>query len=180
MSLKEQYTKSIAPAIAKELSVKNSLAVPRLAKISVNVGTGSRRSVQNFDEIVLRDLALITGQKPAERKAKKAIAGFKLRAGETVGYTVTLRSKRMEDFFERLVAVALPRIRDFRGLPIAGFDGHGNYSFGIREHMVFPEINQDNVREFYGVGITITTTATDDRAAESLLRALGLPLVKRS
>ncbi|MGI6103122.1 MAG: 50S ribosomal protein L5 [Patescibacteria group bacterium] len=180
MSLKEQYTKTVAPALTKELGVKNAHAVPRLAKISVNVGTGSRRGTQGLEEIVTRDLALITGQKPVTRTARKAIAGFKLRAGEVVGYAVTLRGKRMEDFFQRLVTVVLPRIRDFRGLPTTGFDGRGNYSFGVREHTVFPEINQDNVREFYGVGITITTTATDNRAAESLLRALGFPLVKRS
>ncbi|MBI4032189.1 50S ribosomal protein L5 [Candidatus Berkelbacteria bacterium] len=178
MTLKERYIKEVRPALAKALGRTNPHALPRLHKIVVNVGVGSQRQVANVVETVQQDLATITGQRPSPRRAKKAIAGFKLRAGEPIGVSVTLRGQRMYDFFERLVRTALPRIRDFRGLSRAGFDGHGNYAFGVREQTVFPEIDTDVVSRFYGMGISIATTAKTDAEAEALLRALGLPLAK--
>lgn len=176
MSLKVRYNQDIRPALGKALARTNPHAVPRLAKIVVNVGVGSMRDVPKVIELVQADLATITGQRPAPRPAKKAIAGFKLRSGEPVGVAVTLRGQRMYDFFERLVRTALPRIRDFRGLSRTGFDGHGNYALGVREQTVFPEIDTDVVSRFYGLGISITTTAATDAEAEALLRELGLPL----
>lgn len=179
MSLKTIYRTELRPVLAKGQGQSvNLMAVPELRKIVVNVGVGSRRQVPKILELVGRDLARITGQQPATRRSKQAIAGFKLRAGEPVGLAVTLRGERMYGFLERLIHVALPRIRDFRGLPLSGFDGQGNYTFGIREHTVFPEIDQDQVTEFYGLGITLETSATDTAGADRLLRALGLPLVR--
>lgn len=175
MSLATHY-KTIAPELSKDLGIANAMAVPRLEKIMVNCGFGSKRQVSKFQELVMGDLARITGQKPTARSARKAIAGFKLRQGEVIGASVTLRGQRMFDFLERLIGVVLPRIRDFRGLPATGFDGKGNYSFGVREQTVFPEIDQERVSEFYGIGITIVTTAQNDKAGEALLRKLGLPL----
>lgn len=176
MSLKDRYIQEIRPALGKALGRTNPHATPRLDKIVVNVGTGSMRQVPKVVESVQADLAIITGQRPSPRAAKKAIAGFKLREGETVGVSVTLRGQRMYDFFERLVRVALPRIRDFRGLSRSGFDGQGNYAFGVREQTVFPEIDTDTVSRFYGLGISIATTARTNDEAEALLRELGLPL----
>lgn len=179
MRLVTKYTTELRSALGTELSIGNQHAVPALSKIVLNIGTGSRRQQQKFLDIASEDLARMTGQKPVKRVARKAIAGFKLRAGETVGLSVTLRGKRMYDLFERLVHVVLPRIRDFRGLPLTGFDGHGNYSFGLREHTVFPEIDHERVSEFYGLAVTIATTATTNEQAEALLRLLGLPLKQR-
>lgn len=176
MSLATLYNQTIAPTLTKEHGLGNVHATPKLVKIVVNVGIGSNRTTPKMAEIVSKDLARITGQKPILTRAKKAVAAFKLRAGEVIGVAVTLRGNRMYDFLERLTKTSLPRIRDFRGLPMAGFDGHGNYSFGIKEHTVFPEIEHDSVTQFYGFGVTIATTATTDESAEALLRALGLPL----
>ena len=170
----------IRTELGSELSVTNVNAVPKLQKIVLNVGLGSMRQTPKIMETVSDDLARVTGQRPAPRRARKAIAGFKLRAGEPIGVALTLRGRRMYDFLERLIRTSLPRIRDFRGLPLEGFDGSGNYTFGIREHTVFPEIEHDRVTQFYGLGITIVTTATRDADAERLLRRLGLPLVARS
>ncbi len=179
MRLRTQFATELRPKLGTELSIANVNAVPAVTKIVVNIGTGSRRQHGKFLEIAAADLAKITGQKPASRSAHKAIAGFKLRAGEVIGLSSTLRGKRMYDFLERLVHVVLPRIRDFRGLPLTGFDGRGGYSFGIREHTVFPEIDHERVSEFYGLGVTIVTSATSGEATEALLRSLGLPLVRR-
>lgn len=176
MRLVTKYTTEIRDALGTSLSIKNRHAVPALSKIVVNIGTGSRRAQSKFLDIAIEDLARLTGQKPVKRIARKAIAGFKLRAGETVGLSVTLRGKRMYDFLERLIHVVLPRIRDFRGLPVTGFDGQGNYAFGVREHTVFPEIDHERVSEFYGIGIVIATSARTNDQAEALLRSLGLPL----
>lgn len=180
MRLIEQYKTELRTKLGQELSIKNRNAVPKLEKMVVNIGTGSRRQNGKFLELAIKDLALITGQKPSSRKSHKAIAGFKLRTGEVIGLSVTLRGKRMYDFMERLIHVVMPRIRDFRGLQLSGFDGQGNYSFGIREHTVFPEIDHERLSEFYGIGVTMVTTATSNEAAEALLRALGLPLKKRA
>lgn len=166
--------------LGSELSIANVHAVPQLEKIVLNVGVGSMRQTPKIIEIITNDLARVTGQRPSVRHARKAIAGFKLRAGEPIGVAVTLRGQRMRDFLTRLIRTSLPRIRDFRGLPLEGFDGKGNYTFGIREHTVFPEIEHDNVTQFYGIGITIVTTAKTDEHAEALLRSLGLPLKSRS
>jgi large subunit ribosomal protein L5 len=180
MRLIDLYKTEIQSKLAKDLSIKNVNAVPKLAKIVVNIGAGSRRQQGKFLELATVDMGRITGQKPATRNARKAIAGFKLRSGEAIGLSSTLRGKRMYDFMERLIHVVMPRIRDFRGLPLTGLDGQGNYSFGIREHTVFPEIDQERVSEFYGLGISIVTTATSNEGAESLLRSLGLPLKHRA
>ncbi|MCA9388383.1 50S ribosomal protein L5 [Candidatus Berkelbacteria bacterium] len=179
MSYKNTYNADIRPKLKEELGLKNLYQTPQVLKIVVNVGLGSRRKTDKILETVNQDLAVITGQKSAERKARKAIAGFKLRQGEVIGSAVTLRGQRMYDFLERLVRVSLPRIRDFRGLPLAGFDGKGNYSFGIKEHTVFPEVDQENARELYGIAITIVTSAQTDDQGEQLLRSFGFPLVKR-
>ncbi|MEK7184336.1 MAG: 50S ribosomal protein L5 [Patescibacteria group bacterium] len=180
MRLITQYTTTLRDELGKSLSIHNRHAVPALTKIVVNIGAGSRRQQSKFLDIASEDLARLTGQKPVKRVARKAIAGFKLRAGETVGLSVTLRGKRMYDFFERLVHVVLPRIRDFRGLSLTGFDGNGNYAFGVREHTIFPEIDHERVSEFYGIGIVLATSARTNDQAEALLRALGLPLKQRS
>lgn len=179
MRLIERFKKEVRPALGSQLAIANINAVPKVSKIVVNIGTGSRRQHGKFLEIAAADLAKVTGQKPASRAAHKAIAGFKLRAGEVIGLSSTIRGKRMYDFLERLIHVVLPRIRDFRGLPLTGFDGRGSYSFGVREHTVFPEIDHERVSEFYGLGITIVTTATSSEATEAVLRSLGLPLKQR-
>lgn len=179
MSFKDTYNSNIRPKLQTELGMANIYQVPEIKKIIVNVGLGSRRKTDKIVETVGRDLAVITGQKPTDRQARKAIAGFKLRQGEIIGSAVTLRGQRMYDFLERLTRISLPRIRDFRGLSLDGFDGQGNYSFGIKEHTVFPEVDQENARELYGIGVTIVTTAKTNEQAEKLLREFGFPLVKR-
>lgn len=179
MSLKTTYTSEIRPKLATSLGITSTLALPRLEKIVVHVGIGSLRQVPKITELVVRDLSLITGQKPVLRRAKQAVAAFKLRAGEIVGVAVTLRGERMYEFLERLIHVVLPRIRDFRGVPARGFDGYGNYTVGIKEHIVFPEIDQDSVSQFYGLAITIQTTATNAAHTRALLEALGLPIEKQ-
>lgn len=179
MTLAATYQETVAPALASQLGIRNRFAVPRLEKITINVGFGSMRSASKISETITHDLARVTGQKPTIRRAKKAVAAFKLRAGEPVGLAVTLRGSRMYHFLERLIRTTLPRIRDFRGLPTSGFDGHGNYTFGVKEHTVFAEIEHDAVTHFYGMSVTITTSARTDQAAEALLRALGLPLKAR-
>lgn len=161
--------------LKEQLGLKNINAVPLLEKISLNVGIGSLRGNQNIAKIVQQDLALITGQKPIERRAKKAIAGFKVRQGETIGLSVTLRGNRMYDFLSKLTNVVLPRIRDFRGLTLKKFDRSGNYTFGIKEHLVFPEIEHETVSTIYGLSISLTTTAKDRHSSELLLKELGLP-----
>lgn len=175
MSIKQDFDKKIRPELAKELNL-HLMAAPALEKITVNIGLGQFRDNKEQVEIIKKDLAIITGQQPAPRKAKKAIAGFKLREGEIVGYSVTLREHRMYSFFEKLVNIVIPRIRDFRGLPTEKFDSKGNYSFGIKEHIIFPEIEAEKARNLYGISITITTTAKTDEQGEKLLRSLGFPL----
>ncbi len=180
MSLKATYLQTVRPALATKLGISNALALPRLTKMVVHVGVGSLRQVPKVIELVTRDLGLITGQKPVLRQAQQAVAGFKLRAGEVVGVSVTLRGQQMYEFLERLVHVVLPRIRDFRGVPARGFDGYGAYTFGIKEHIVFPEIDQDSVTQFYGLAVTLQTTATSTEHTRALLEALGLPIEKQA
>lgn len=175
-SLKQKFDTEIVGMLEKELGRKNKLSLPRLIKVSVNVGIGSlaTQGIKDF-AFVEENVAAITGQKPALRKARIAISNFKLKAGMPVGYVVTLRGKRMYDFVERLVNVALPRVRDFRGISPRGFDGKGNYSLGLKDITIFPEINQENLVKLHGIEININTTANNDAEALALLKAMGFP-----
>ena len=161
--------------LATSLGIKNIHAVPRITKAIVTVGVGKNRDNKTYIEAVQKDLAVITGQKPSERRAKKSIAGFNVREGNLVGYSVTLRGKRMEDFLARFVGTVLPRIRDFRGLSLSVLDGQGNVSIGLTEHLAFPEIRADKTDVIFGVGVTFVTTATENEIAEKMFRALGFP-----
>ena len=163
------------PALKEELGLANVMQVPRLDKIVVNMGIGDAVKDGRMLEAALEDLTMITGQKPVVTKARKSIAGFKLREGMAIGAKVTLRGDRMWEFYDRLVSLALPRIRDFRGMSPAAFDGHGNYTMGVTEQLIFPEIDYDKVAKVRGMDITIVTTATTDDEARSLLAALGFP-----
>ncbi len=176
--LKEKYKKEIIPKILKEHKFKNVMEVPRIKKICVNMGVGS--ATQNIKELesASQDLAVITGQKPIVTKARKSIAGFKLREGNPIGCMVTLRGKRMYEFLDRLLNVAIPRIRDFRGLSKKSFDGHGNYTIGIKEQLIFPEVNYDSILSVKGMNITIATDARNDEEALSLLEEFGFPFKK--
>jgi large subunit ribosomal protein L5 len=163
----------------EEFGYRNVMQVPRLVKVAVNMRTGDATQDARLLDAAMKDLSLITGQKPKVCRAKKSVASFHLRKGMPVGLLVTLRRDRMYDFLDRLFNVAIPRIRDFRGLSLRGFDGRGNYSFGIREHTVFPELNLDEVVKVRGMDITIVTTAPTDQEAAALLRRLGMPLRER-
>jgi len=173
--LKERYINEIIPKIMKESNYKNIMEVPKLTKITVNMGVGS--ALQNIKELesAADDLAKITGQKPVITKAKKSIASFKLREGSPIGCMVTLRGNRMYEFLDRLLSVAIPRVRDFRGLSKKSFDGHGNYTIGIKEQLIFPEVSYDNILSVKGMNITINTTARNDKEALSLLEKFGFP-----
>ena len=171
----EKFQKEIVPAMIKEFSFSNPMQVPRLEKIIVNMGVGEALQNPKVLEGAQNDLAIMTGQKPVIRKAKKSIAGFKLRKGVTVGCKVTLRGDRMYEFFDRLVSLVVPRIRDFRGLPRKSFDGHGNYSLGLEEQLVFPEIDYDKIDQVRGMDITIVTTAKDNQLGMALLKNFGFP-----
>lgn len=173
--LKQRYDDEVAAKLHEELGVTNSMLVPRLEKIVVNVGVGEAVADKKAIESVMTELAIITGQKPKMNRAKKSIANFKVRQGMPVGASVTLRGKRMWEFFDRLVAVAIPRVRDFRGLNPKSFDGRGNYSFGVTEQLIFPEIDYDKVTTIRGMDITICTTADNDEHARALLNAFGFP-----
>lgn len=173
--LLERYTTEIVPKMMERFAYTNRLAVPRLAKIVINVGVGNGHEEKTRLEEGLRDLALITGQRPAVTRARKSVAAFKIREGYPVGLKVTLRGRRMYEFFDRLASIAIPRLRDFRGLPTKSFDGRGNYSLGITEFLVFPEIHVDNVEIVQGMDITVCTTASTDEEAFELLTFLGMP-----
>lgn len=174
--LKERYQAEVVPDLMARFGYRNKMQAPRLVKIVVNCGVGEAIQDSKALEGAMNDIAAITGQKPAMRRAKKSIAAFKLRAKMPVGCTVTLRGQRMWEFFDRLANVALPRIRDFRGLPVRSVDGRGNYSIGLREQLVFPEIDLDKVERVHGMDITIVTTAKSDEEALALLTELGLPI----
>jgi large subunit ribosomal protein L5 len=169
------YNDEYAPALMKEFSYKNPMQVPRLKKITVNMGLGEAITNIKLIDAAVRDLAAITGQKPVVTRARKAIANFKLRQGVPIGVTVTLRRRHMYEFLDRLVNAALPRVRDFKGVSGKSFDGRGNYTLGLREQLVFPEINLDKVESVKGMNITIVTTAKTDEEAKALLRCFGLP-----
>ncbi|XCH47637.1 50S ribosomal protein L5 [Thermodesulfovibrio sp. 3907-1M] len=174
--LKEKYDKEIIPALMKKFNYKNVMQVPRLDKIIVHVTLGE--AIQNIKllDAAEKQLALITGQKPVITKAKRALAAFKLKKGMPIGCKVTLRKDRMYEFLDRLICLALPRIRDFRGISPKSFDGRGNYSFGIKEQFIFPEIDYDKVEMIHGLDITICTTAKSDEEALALLKAFGMPI----
>src|SRR2546421_6454033 len=173
--LKERYQKEVAPAIAKEFGIENQMAVPRLAKIVVNMGMGEAVANAKVLDTAVEELKAIAGQKPVITRAKKSIASFKLRQGMPIGVMVTLRGEQMYEFFDRLVSVALPRVRDFcGGLPKA-FDGRGNFTIGIREQLIFPEIDFNKVDKMRGMNVSIVTTARNDEQARALLKALGMP-----
>ncbi len=173
--LKEKYTKEIAPAIAKEFDIKNPMAIPRLEKIVVNMGVGEAIANAKVLDTAVEELRSITGQKPVITKAKKSIASFKLRQGMNIGTMVTLRGERMYEFLDRLISVALPRVRDFRGISAKAFDGRGNYTLGVREQLIFPEIDFNKVDKTRGMNISIITTAKTDEQSRALLKALGMP-----
>lgn len=173
--LKQQYTNNVIPTLAKEFGYKNVMAVPRLDKISVNIGLGEATQNAKLMDGAVAELGQIAGQRPVVTKARKSIAAFKLREGMAIGCMVTLRGDRMYEFFDRLVNVALPRVRDFRGLSSKSFDGRGNYTLGIRDQLIFPEIDYAKVEKTKGMNICITTTARTDAEGLSLLRALGMP-----
>lgn len=177
-ALKEQYEK-VAADLMKEWQKPNKLQIPRLDKIVVNVGYGHHKDDKAYKEAVVENLAQITGQKPIITKARLSIAGFKLREGQEIGAKVTLRGKRMQDFCYRLVNIVLPRVRDFRGLPADSFDGHGNYSIGLREHTVFPEISYEDVNQTHPLEITVVTTTDSDEESAELLHRLGFPFQGR-
>ncbi len=173
--LKEKYTKEVVPALTKEFGYKNIMAVPKIHKIVVNMGLGEATSNAKIIDTGADELARITGQKPVTRRSKKSIAQFKVRKGQPVGTMVTLRGERMWDFLERLTRLALPRIRDFRGVPSRSFDGRGNYSLGLREQLAFPEIDYDKVDRLRGLEVSIVTTAKTDEESKRLLALLGMP-----
>ncbi|MGI8837135.1 MAG: 50S ribosomal protein L5 [Pyrinomonadaceae bacterium] len=173
--LKERYQKEIAPAIAKEFGIKNPMAVPRVEKIVLNMGMGEAIANAKILDTAADELRAITGQKPVVTKAKKSIASFKLRQGMPIGVVVTLRGDRMYEFLDRLVSIALPRVRDFRGVSPKAFDGRGNYTIGVREQLIFPEIDFNKVDKQRGMNISIVTTARDDEQARALLKGLGMP-----
>ncbi|SRR5258708_5225169 len=173
--LKQRYHKEVGPAIAKEFGIENPMAIPRLEKIVINMGMGEAIANAKILDTAADELKSITGQKPVVTKAKKSIASFKLRQGMPIGTMVTLRGDRMYEFLDRLVSVALPRVRDFRGVSPKAFDGRGNYTIGVREQLIFPEIDFNKVDKLRGMNISIVTTARTDELARALLKALGMP-----
>ena len=173
--LKERYFDEIRPALQESLGLSSMMAVPRITKITLNMGVGEAKTNAKALDDAAEQLATIAGQRPVITRAKNSIAGFKLREGMPIGCKVTLRGARMWEFLDRLTSVALPRIRDFRGLDPASFDGRGNYSLGVREQIIFPEIDYDRIDTVRGLDVTITTTAKTDEEARELLRALGMP-----
>jgi large subunit ribosomal protein L5 len=173
--LKDKYRNEIAGALAKEFDIKNPMAIPKIEKVVINMGLGEASSNAKILDTATEELKAITGQKPVVTKAKKSSAAFKLREGMNIGTMVTLRGERMYEFLDRLISVALPRVRDFRGISGKAFDGRGNYTLGIREQLIFPEIDFNKVDKTRGMNISIVTTAKTDEQARSLLKALGMP-----
>ena len=173
--LKERYFDEIRPALQESLGLSSMMAVPRITKITLNMGVGEAKTNAKALDDAAEQLATIAGQRPVITRAKNSIAGFKLREGMPIGCKVTLRGDRMYEFYDRLMAIALPRIRDFRGINPGSFDGRGNFSMGVREQIIFPEINYDDIQEVRGLTITITTSAATDDQARELLRAFGMP-----
>jgi large subunit ribosomal protein L5 len=173
--LRQRYEEEVVPALVKEFDYQNPMEVPRLTKITVNIGLGEALTNSKAVDAAVADMTTITGQKPVITKARRSIAQFKIREGNTIGVKVTLRGQRMWDFLERLTRLALPRIRDFRGVPSRSFDGRGNYSLGLREQLAFPEIDYDKVDRLRGLEMTVVTTAKTDEEGQRLLALLGMP-----
>jgi large subunit ribosomal protein L5 len=173
--LRDKFRKDIAPALQKELELKNPMAVPRLHKIVVNMGVGEATQNAKVLDPAVGELGQITGQKPVVTKAKKSIAAFKVREGQSIGAMVTLRGDHMYEFLDRLINVVLPRVRDFRGVSTKSFDGRGNYTLGLRDQLIFPEIDYAKVDKLKGMNVTIVTTAKNDNEARALLRSFGMP-----
>jgi large subunit ribosomal protein L5 len=176
--LKDYYRETVVPRLREDLKIENAMQVPRITKITVNMGVGEAVADRKVMDAAVTDLTKITGQKPLVTKSRKAIASFKLRAGLAVGAKVTLRGARMYEFLDRLINIAMPRIRDFRGVSPRSFDGQGNYSLGVKEQIIFPEIQYDQVDQIRGMDITITTTAVDNRQGRALLEAFNFPFRK--
>jgi large subunit ribosomal protein L5 len=173
--LKDRYFAEIRPELLKELGYRNVMEVPRVSKVTLNMGVGEAKTNAKLLDDAVEELALISGQRPAITRARKSIAGFKLREGMAIGCRVTLRGDRMYEMIDRLISIALPRIRDFRGIDPNQFDGRGNFSMGVREQTIFPEIDYDTVQQFRGLNIVITTTAKTDDEGRALLSKLGMP-----
>ena len=173
--LKTKYTEEVAPALMKKFEYKSSMQIPKMDKITVNVGAGEARDNAKVLDAVVADLMKITGQKPVVTKAKKSVANFKLREGMNIGAKVTLRGDRMWEFMDRLFSIALPRVRDFRGINPNGFDGRGNYAMGVKEQLIFPEIEYDKIDKIRGMDVVICTTAQTDEEARALLEQVGAP-----
>jgi large subunit ribosomal protein L5 len=176
--LKELYSKEVRKKIQDEFGIKNPMAVPKIEKVVLNMGVGEAIQNAKVLDAAVEELAQITGQKPVITKAKKSIASFKLREGQSIGTRVTLRGEKMYEFLDRLINIALPRVRDFRGVPTKSFDGRGNYTLGIRDHLIFPEIDVAKVDKAKGMNITIVTSAKNDEQARFLLREMGMPFGK--
>ncbi len=176
--LQKLYKEEIISSLMKELNLKNIMQVPKIDKIIVNMGIGEAVNNPKLIDTALSELKLITGQQPVARTAKKSEAGFKLREGQKIGVKVTLRKEKMYEFLDRLISVTLPRVRDFEGVSPKGFDGRGNYTMGLREQIVFPEIEIDKVDKIFGMGITIVSTARTDEEGRALLKAFGMPFAK--
>jgi len=177
--LKEKYNKEVKQTLKKEFEIKNDMSLPKVIKVVVNMGVGAAVADAKLIDEAAKELETITGQKPSIRKAKKAISNFKLREGLSIGCMVTLRKERMFEFLDRLVNVALPRVRDFRGLSDKSFDGRGNYTLGLKEQIIFPEINVDKINKILGMDITFVTTAKNDNEAYELLQSFGVPFRKK-
>ncbi len=173
--LKEKYNKEIASQLKKDLEIQNVMDVPKLSKVVVNMGVGAAAGDAKLLDAAMNDMRVITGQQPMVTRAKKSIAGFHIREGQAIGCKVTLRGDRMWEFVDRLLATAIPRVRDFRGLSTKSFDGRGNYSMGVTEQLIFPEVDYDKIDRTRGMDITVVTTAKEDEHALALLRALGFP-----
>ena len=176
--VKAFYDKEVVPALMKKFGYKSVMQVPRIEKIVINTGLGDIKDNQKSMQIIENELKQITGQKPIYRKATKSVANFKVREGMNIGLKVTLRGRRMYDFYDKLVSIALPRVRDFRGVSDKAFDGRGNYALGLKEQLIFPEITYDQVEKIRGMDVCIVTTATTDEEARELLKALGMPFKK--
>ena len=174
----QQYAEEVVPALTKKFGYKNPMEVPKLVKIVISSGLGDIKDNAKYIQLALNEIKQITGQQPILTKAKKSVANFKVREGMSVGIKVTLRNKMMYDFYDKFVSIALPRVRDFRGVPADSFDGKGNYNMGIKEQLIFPEIQYDQVEKIRGMDICFVTTAKTDEEARELLRALGMPFKK--
>lgn len=177
--LQDKYNKEVAPALRKAFEYKNVMQIPRVEKVVVNIGLGEAMDNPKALEAAVNDLTIITGQKPIMTKARKSIANFKLREGRLIGTKVTLRGERMWAFLDRLMTTALPRVRDFRGVSANAFDGRGNYTLGLKDQLIFPEIEYDKIDKLRGMEVTIVTTARNDDQARALLRMLGMPFSKK-